>query len=84
VADPDNPPLSDQELAALRPAEEVMPELVHRYKRGRGERGPQKEPLKERVTIRLDAEVVEHFRATGKGWQTRINEALKKQINDRA
>ncbi|WP_024930598.1 BrnA antitoxin family protein [Methylophilus sp. OH31] len=30
------------------------------------------------VHIRLDNEVVEKFKATGSGWQTRINEALKK------
>jgi uncharacterized protein (DUF4415 family) len=33
---------------------------------------------KERVTIMLDRDIVERFRATGKGWQTRINEALRK------
>lgn len=30
------------------------------------------------VKLRLDADVVEHFRATGPGWQTRINEALRR------
>lgn len=30
------------------------------------------------VHIRLDNDVVEKFKATGSGWQTRINEALKK------
>jgi uncharacterized protein (DUF4415 family) len=32
---------------------------------------------KERITIRLSPDVLERFRATGKGWQTRIDEALK-------
>lgn len=32
---------------------------------------------KEQVAIRLDHEVLAAFRATGKGWQTRVNEALK-------
>lgn len=32
---------------------------------------------KEQVTLRVDAEVLERFRATGSGWQTRINEVLK-------
>lgn len=40
-------------------------------------RGPQKAPLKERITIRLSPEVVEPFRATGNGWQTRLDAALK-------
>lgn len=33
---------------------------------------------KQSVTIRLDADIVERFKATGPGWQSRINEALKK------
>lgn len=64
----------------MRPAKEVLPDIVEEYTRSRGQRGPQKEPVKERITIRLDADVVAHFRATGKGWQTRLNDALKKQI----
>jgi uncharacterized protein (DUF4415 family) len=45
-------------------------------KRKRGERGPQKTPTKERVTMRLDPEVLSFFRAAGRGWQTRVNSAL--------
>jgi uncharacterized protein (DUF4415 family) len=41
-------------------------------KRGR----PIAESTKERITIRLSPVVVEQFRATGPGWQTRINAAL--------
>lgn len=40
-------------------------------------RGPQRAPTKQQVTLRLDREVVAKFRATGRGWQARINEALK-------
>ena len=40
-------------------------------------RGAQKAPLKERITIRLSPEVVAQFRATGDGWQTRLDAALK-------
>lgn len=42
-----------------------------------GVRGPQKAPTKERITIRLSREVVERFRATGEGWQTRVDAALQ-------
>ncbi len=42
-----------------------------------GGRGPQKFPTKERITIRLSREVVEQFRASGDGWQTRVDAALK-------
>lgn len=46
----------------------------------RGQRGPQKAPTKKQVSLRLSPEVLAHFRATGRGWQTRIDEMLKKAI----
>ena len=38
---------------------------------------PKAESTKLALTVRYDAEVVEAFKATGKGWQTRMNAALK-------
>ena len=43
-------------------------------------RGPQKTPTKVALSIRLSREVVRHFRAKGRGWQSRIDEALKKIV----
>ena len=40
-------------------------------------RGQQRTPTKERITIRLSPEVVQRFRDTGDGWQTRVDSALK-------
>lgn len=40
-------------------------------------RGPQKAPVKERITIRLSPDVVQPFRETGAGWQSRLDAALK-------
>jgi uncharacterized protein (DUF4415 family) len=34
--------------------------------------------VKEQVTLRIDQEVLEHFRQGGPGWQDRINEALRR------
>lgn len=45
-----------------------------------GQRGPGKAPKKRLVSLRLSPEVLEHFRATGPGWQTRIDETLRKNI----
>jgi uncharacterized protein (DUF4415 family) len=39
---------------------------------------PPKPDRKVSVTLRLDREVVDRFKATGAGWQTRINAALRK------
>lgn len=73
----ESPPLTDEQLAGMRPAPETHPEIVERYRRTRG---PQKAPRKVATTIRLDADVVEYFKAQGRGWQTRINEKLRELI----
>ena len=41
---------------------------------------PKAETTKERITIRLSPEVVDYFRDTGKGWQTRMDQALMKYV----
>lgn len=46
-------------------------------------RGAQKKPVKIPVTIRLSPEIVEHFKAYGRGWQTRIDDALKSHIGSK-
>ena len=43
-------------------------------------RGPNKKPVKEQVAIRLDQDVVSALRASGSGWQTRVNSALKEWL----
>ena len=75
--DPDNPELIDEELASLRPAREVHPELVAEYLRTRGK---QKAPTKVLVSLRLEREVVERLRASGRGWQARANDMLRKAV----
>lgn len=46
-------------------------------------RGPQKTPTKVQLTLRLSPDVVEYFKATGRGWQSRVDEALKAYIKSR-
>ncbi len=41
-----------------------------------GQRGKQKKPTKILVTMRFSREVLDYFKASGEGWQTRINETL--------
>jgi uncharacterized protein (DUF4415 family) len=43
-------------------------------------RGPQKAPTKEQIAIRLSPEVLAYFRATGQGWQARMDAVLKEWI----
>jgi uncharacterized protein (DUF4415 family) len=43
-------------------------------------RGPQRSPTKVQTAVRYDQDVIEHFRAAGRGWQTRMNDALRRAI----
>jgi len=78
--DDDDIILTDEELAQMRPAAEVMSAewlAAHRATRQRRGRGPQKAPTKQSITIRLDRDVLAAYRATGRGWQARVNATLK-------
>lgn len=74
VADADNPPTlpGDWDNAIVSHS---LPEL--REKLAARRRGPNKRPTKEAVTVRYSPEVLASFRATGAGWQTRMDEALR-------
>ena len=84
------PPLTDEdgevrELEAedfehFRPMRDVFPEIVGAFEKARGQRGAQKNPTKDRIGLRLDRAVVDYFRATGPGWQTRINDVLAEHV----
>src|ERR1017187_2478391 len=50
----------------------------------RSKRGPQKTPTKTLDSLRLSPEVIEYFKATGRGWQTRIDSTLMESIKRRA
>ena len=50
----------------------------------RGKRGPQKSPTKKLISLRLSPEVIDHFKGTGRGWQTRIDSTLLESIKKRA
>jgi uncharacterized protein (DUF4415 family) len=79
LTDSDNPEWTEDDFARARPAKEVHPDLVaHSEKRKRGERGPQKKPVKELVSLRIDRDVIAKYKATGRGWQVRMTEALRK------
>jgi uncharacterized protein (DUF4415 family) len=71
--------LTAEDMTKFRPAAEVLPSSL---KKKLGVRGPQKMPTKERITIRLSREVVEQFRETGDGWQTRVDSALREWLKN--
>jgi len=43
-------------------------------------RGPQKSPVKIQTSIRFDQDVLEGLKATGRGWQTRVNDAMREWL----
>ncbi len=69
-------------FARARPAAEVMGEAFMAKVRRSGR--PKFASPKPAVNLRLDATVVAHLRASGPGWQTRVNEALVKLIESGA
>jgi uncharacterized protein (DUF4415 family) len=50
----------------------------------RGKRGLQKAPTKKLVSLRLSPEVIDHFKSSGPGWQTRIDGTLLESIKRQA
>lgn len=77
----DNPEWTAADFAKSRSAKAVLPELFGKKiaagmlqpKRGR----PISENKKKSIAIRLDADVLAALKASGDGWQTRINDALR-------
>ena len=67
--DPDDAPELDDEF--FEQADEYVGDKLVR--RGR----PKSDSRKQALTVRYDADVVTAFKATGKGWQTRMNDALR-------
>jgi uncharacterized protein (DUF4415 family) len=76
AGDQDNPELTDEQIAGLRPFAEVFPALAESIKRGPGR--PRLDKTLEAVTLRLDSATVERFRAQGADWRKRMARVLAK------
>ena len=74
--------LTREDMRQFKPAAEVLPPdlLAVLPKRRPGQRGLQKAPVKVPTTIRFDTDLLAAFKATGRGWQTRMNEALRQWL----
>jgi uncharacterized protein (DUF4415 family) len=73
----DNPEWTAEDFAEAVPFDQAFPDLAGAMRR---KRGAQKAPTKVSTTIRLSREVLDHFRATGAGWQSRVDAALREWI----
>ena len=82
LVDANNPEWTVAEARSAKPFSGLPKTL--QTKLGRRPRGTQVAPTKERITIRLSPTVVETFRATGTGWQTRMDAALQDWLKTHA
>jgi uncharacterized protein (DUF4415 family) len=78
VPDDDIPEMTGGDFAAAKSLKAEMPDVVEAMKRGRGR--PKVENPKARVSLRLDPKIVAAYKATGEGWQSRINEILARAL----
>lgn len=72
----DNPQWTKDDFAKAKRFDEVFPDLARTIRR----RGKQKTPVKKAVSLRLDPDVLEAYKATGARWQSRINTDLRKAM----
>jgi uncharacterized protein (DUF4415 family) len=75
AGDRDAPEATDEELAQAKPFAEMFPDLAKTMRRAAGR--PKADDPKRAISIRLDRDVIDKFKATGAGWQGRINDVLK-------
>lgn len=75
--DDENPEWTREDFRKARPLAEVLPQLAEEMRRHQGQRGPQKAPTKQLISLRVDKDVAEALRSSGQGWQTRANDALR-------
>ena len=83
LTDPDNPAWTEADFARALGPEHLPPEVLAAFpntakRLGRPPAAP--EVKKAEVKLRLDPDVLAAWRASGPGWQTRMNEALRKAM----
>jgi len=78
VFDDDNPEWTEADFAQAKRWEDMPAHLRAAFPKSKGGRPPGSN--KQQVTLRLDKDVLDRFRADGPGWQGRINEALRRLL----
>ncbi len=73
----DSPEITAEQFAQSVPLSKAMPELVAAIRRRRGN---PRTPTKDLVSLRLDKDVLATLRASGSGWQSRVNDMLRKGL----
>lgn len=79
-AEADLPVPFDAQTDPYDPNDEAAVEAFAAQARVTRRRGPGRAPLKVPTTIRFDADVLAALKATGPGWQTRVNAAMREWV----
>jgi uncharacterized protein (DUF4415 family) len=77
VIDEDNPEWTSQDFARALRGDDIPAHILAAFPKTRGRPAGSSKQL---VSLRIDRDVIEQFRAGGPGWQSRINEALRKAV----
>ncbi|MEP7222283.1 MAG: BrnA antitoxin family protein [Novosphingobium sp.] len=72
--DEDNPEWTEADFAAAKAGDAIPAHIAAAFPKPRGR---PKGTTKQLVSLRIDNDILDRFRATGPGWQSRINEALR-------
>ncbi len=95
IDDDEVPELTEEDVARSIPFSQLPADLQHTLREiqkgnveicpdGQPSRSVQRAPVKKPISIRLSADVLEGFKATGSGWQTRMDEALREHLREKA
>lgn len=76
MIDDESPEWTKEDFRTAMSFSELQTEMKRRH------RGPQKKPVKVSTTIRFDEDIIIALRTTGKGWQTRLNNAVRKLLEE--
>ena len=77
VFDDDNPEWTCEDFARAQRGDDIPPQIRAAFPKTRGR------PVgsaKQLVSLRIDRDTIDRFRASGPGWQSRINEVLRKAM----
>ena len=77
LIDDENPEWTEEDFRLAVPFSALPASLQATLRRARG---PGKKPAKVQTAIRFDPEVLSALRATGRGWQTRVNDVMKQWV----
>lgn len=72
MLDKENPEWTEGDFKKAKPVSEILPKLARKMR--------QKAHTKIQTTVRLDQDVIHFFKSTGRGWQTKLNNALKEWV----